>query len=75
MTAGRMTTLAQDQDSDPTETQEWLDALEAVIQREGPQRAHYILENLLDRARRGGTLPGTRCRTPGKRRITTKTPH
>ena len=31
-------------DADPAETQEWLDALEAVIDREGPQRAHFLLE-------------------------------
>ena len=56
MTAGRMIPLASKKDSDPTETAEWLDALEAVIQREGPERAHYILESLLERARRGGTF-------------------
>ncbi|TCT00630.1 pyruvate dehydrogenase (acetyl-transferring), homodimeric type [Paralcaligenes ureilyticus] len=36
------------------ETQEWLDALEAVLDREGPQRAHYLLEQLIDLARRSG---------------------
>ncbi|TAM79979.1 MAG: pyruvate dehydrogenase (acetyl-transferring), homodimeric type, partial [Candidimonas sp.] len=36
------------------ETQEWLDALEAVLDREGPQRAHYLLERLIDLARRSG---------------------
>ena len=35
-------------DADPVETREWLDALESVIQREGPERAHYLLEQLLD---------------------------
>ncbi|QDF28862.1 pyruvate dehydrogenase (acetyl-transferring), homodimeric type [Halarcobacter anaerophilus] len=42
-------------DIDPQETQEWLDALEVVIQEEGSQRAHYILEKLIDKARRNGT--------------------
>lgn len=37
-------------DVDPVETQEWLDALGAVIQREGPERAHYLLEQMLDSA-------------------------
>jgi pyruvate dehydrogenase E1 component len=41
-------------DSDPTETCEWLDALEAVLEREGPERAHYLLERLIDKARRSG---------------------
>ncbi|MEY2633534.1 MAG: hypothetical protein RIR00_2188, partial [Pseudomonadota bacterium] len=29
-------------DADPQETQEWIDALEAVIAQEGPERAHYL---------------------------------
>mgnify|MGYP003334648839 FL=1 len=41
-------------DSDVLETKEWLDALEAVIEREGPERAHYLLEQLVDKARRSG---------------------
>jgi len=36
------------------ETREWLDALEAVLDREGPQRAHELLERLIDLARRSG---------------------
>src|SRR5690606_2500539 len=41
-------------DTDPLETQEWLDALEAVIDREGPERAHFLLEQMIDKARRSG---------------------
>ena len=41
-------------DVDPLETQEWVEALEAVLQREGPERAHFILEALVDKARRNG---------------------
>ena len=45
-------------DSDPLETQEWLESLQAVIGREGPDRAHYLLEKLVDFTRRsGGYLP------------------
>jgi len=36
------------------ETQEWLEALEAVLDREGPGRAHELLERLIDLARRSG---------------------
>jgi pyruvate dehydrogenase E1 component len=43
-------------DADPVETKEWLDALEAVIDREGPERAHYLLERLVDKARRNGAF-------------------
>ncbi|MBE0625104.1 MAG: pyruvate dehydrogenase (acetyl-transferring), homodimeric type [Burkholderiales bacterium] len=41
-------------DPDTLETQEWLDALEAVMEREGAERAHYLLEKLIDKARRSG---------------------
>ena len=45
-------------DPDALETQEWLDALEAVIEREGPERAHQLLEKLIDKTRRsGGFVP------------------
>ncbi|HXV09154.1 MAG TPA: pyruvate dehydrogenase (acetyl-transferring), homodimeric type, partial [Burkholderiales bacterium] len=38
-------------DLDPVETREWLDALEAIVEAEGPERATFILRKLLDRAR------------------------
>jgi pyruvate dehydrogenase E1 component len=41
-------------DNDSLETQEWLDALEAVLEREGPERAHYLLERLIEKARTSG---------------------
>lgn len=37
------------------ETKEWLEALEAVLDREGPARAHYLIERLTDVARRSGS--------------------
>jgi len=46
------------QDSDPAETREWIDALRSVLDNEGPERAHFLLERLVDVARRsGGYLP------------------
>ena len=42
------------QDIDPLETREWVDSLEAVLEIEGPGRAHFILEQLVDKARRSG---------------------
>ena len=45
--------LAQ-QDIDPQETREWKEALEEVIERDGPERAHYLIEALVDKARRSG---------------------
>ncbi|MGJ8692439.1 MAG: pyruvate dehydrogenase (acetyl-transferring), homodimeric type [Thalassotalea sp.] len=42
-------------DIDSAETQEWLESLEAVLENEGPERAHFLLEKLIDQARRSGT--------------------
>ena len=41
-------------DADAEETREWQDALEAVIAHQGPERAHFLLEKLIDQARRNG---------------------
>ncbi len=41
-------------DHDPQETKEWLDALHSLIETEGSERAHYIIEQLIDSVRRSG---------------------
>jgi pyruvate dehydrogenase E1 component len=41
-------------DPDPAETAEWLDALESVFRTEGIARGHYLIERLIDQARRSG---------------------
>ncbi len=41
-------------DIDPTETQEWLDSLTAVISKDGSDRAHFILKKLIDETYREG---------------------
>jgi pyruvate dehydrogenase E1 component len=41
-------------DVDPQETQEWLEALDSVLRTEGPERGHYLIERLIDKARRSG---------------------
>src|SRR5712691_6031491 len=38
-------------DADPVETREWLQAFDAVLETEGPERAHFLLRRLLDHAR------------------------
>ena len=38
-------------DVDAIETREWMDALSAVIEKEGGERAHFLLEQLLEHAR------------------------
>ncbi len=41
----------QDPDADPLETREWIEALDALIAEEGPERATYLLRRLLQHAR------------------------
>jgi pyruvate dehydrogenase E1 component len=41
-------------DADAVETQEWLDALAAVIQQEGPERAYYLIQKQIELARAAG---------------------
>src|SRR5690606_41226609 len=43
------------QDLDPVETQEWLDALESVIDKEGEDRAHYLMTRMGELATRSGS--------------------
>jgi pyruvate dehydrogenase E1 component len=38
-------------DTDPTETKEWLDSLDAVVDTHGRTRARYLISALLERAR------------------------
>jgi len=70
-------------DLDAEETREWLEALDSVLVADGPERAHYLIERLVERARRSGvylpyrantayinTIPvGKEPRYPGDREI------
>jgi pyruvate dehydrogenase E1 component len=44
-------------DSDSTETHEWLDALQAVVDRGGAARGLYLLERLQEQAQQLGIVP------------------
>ncbi len=45
-------------DLDPVETQEWLDAIEDVVERDGTDRAHFLLDRAVAAAREhGANLP------------------
>ncbi len=45
-------------DLDPSETREWMEAISAVIGRDGAERAHFLMERMVDETRRaGGHLP------------------
>jgi pyruvate dehydrogenase E1 component len=51
---------AASQDVDPVETEEWLDALEAVVKTQGPDRAAFLVQALRARAHEEGVrLPFT----------------
>ena len=41
-------------DIDSTETAEWLEALASVQQRQGGERVHFLIETLIEQARRSG---------------------
>ncbi len=41
-------------DHDPLETQEWLDSLQSVLEKEGAARAHFLLDQLIHHARMAG---------------------
>ncbi len=41
-------------DLDPQETEEWIESLHSLLERDGVERAHFILEKLRDEARRAG---------------------
>ena len=41
-------------DADPQETREWQDALAGVIDNEGPDRAHFLIQGMIAQAREAG---------------------
>ncbi len=51
-------------DLDPSETSEWLSSLEAVLETQGPQRAGYLLDRLIERAQRAGASVACTFNTP-----------
>src|SRR5690554_3946987 len=57
------------EDVDPVETQEWLEALESVLEHEGPERASYLLSRLAERATREGTQLPYSITTPHRNTI------
>ena len=52
--------IVNNNDVDPDETREWLESLSAVVQAEGPERAHFLIKQLIDQAyKEGSNLPYT----------------
>ncbi len=70
-------------DTDPTETREWLESIDSVLKVHGPERAHFLLNRMIDFARRSGAYlpyspntaylntiaPGQQPEYPGDRSI------
>ncbi|MGE7418553.1 hypothetical protein ACQKLZ_29985, partial [Methylobacterium tarhaniae] len=46
--------MERSRDLDPVETQEWLDSLDGVLEVEGPERAHFLIEQVIEGARKKG---------------------
>jgi pyruvate dehydrogenase E1 component len=46
--------MAERKDVDPQETREWLDSLHSVLEADGVERAHELVEKLIDELRRSG---------------------
>src|SRR5256714_12069007 len=51
-------------DLDPRETEEWLEALDQILDQAGPDRATFLLEKLADRARISGVEVPAQFNTP-----------
>src|SRR5690242_8732984 len=52
------------EDLDAVETSEWLDAIDSVLERDGPGRARHILTRVVERAQRAGTGSIATLNTP-----------
>ena len=57
-------TAEQYKDVDPQETREWLAALDGVIAHVGAERAHWLIEELIERTRLAGDLAPFSANTP-----------
>ena len=56
--------MASQVEVDPQETREWLEALDAVVASDGPQRAQFLLERVVGHAQLTGAAPAPAGTTP-----------
>jgi pyruvate dehydrogenase E1 component len=49
-----MSDFSRFDDIDPTETREWLESIDSVLATHGPERTHFLLNQMIDFARRSG---------------------
>jgi pyruvate dehydrogenase E1 component len=64
MGRAREVTVESSRDLDPVETQEWLDSLLGVLEVDGPERAHFLLDQVMEGARRKGAPVPYSATTP-----------
>ncbi len=49
-----MSEVTDSGDLDPIETREWLESIDSVLKAEGPERAHFLIDRMVEHARRSG---------------------
>ncbi|NKC16185.1 MAG: pyruvate dehydrogenase (acetyl-transferring), homodimeric type [Gammaproteobacteria bacterium] len=64
-----MSAIPRPNDIDPLETSEWIESLASVLERDGPQRAHFLLEQLIAEAREAGADMPYSANTPYRNTI------
>lgn len=52
--ADTSTPTGQFEDIDPEETREWVESIDSVLHTAGPERAQFLLNQMVDHARRSG---------------------
>ena len=62
----------RNKDSDPIETNEWLEAINSVVEEEGVDRASYLLTKIAERLNQEGAIPSYNLTTPFKNTISVK---
>ncbi len=63
--------MGRSDDFDPVESQEWQDAIQDVIERDGPDRAHFLLDRAVQQARASGAMLPFSATTPYQNTIPT----
>ncbi|QIE43049.1 pyruvate dehydrogenase (acetyl-transferring), homodimeric type [Meridianimarinicoccus aquatilis] len=63
--------MGEHEDLDPIESQEWQDAVQDVIERDGADRAHYLLDRAVQQARAAGAMLPFSATTPYQNTIPT----
>ena len=59
-------------DKDPIETSEWLEAIDSVIEKEGVERASFLMTKLAQKLNEEGAIPSYNLTTPFRNSIPVK---